>query len=121
MAVSGVLLLAFLVFHLLHLTLRVVGPVADPLRDAAGRVDVYAMIQGGFSDPLIAGLYLAAMALLALHLVHAIEALFQTLGFNHDSYQPLIRFVAPVLSLLIAGGFAAIPLLVFGGVLAEGG
>lgn len=117
MAVSGGLLLVFLIFHLLHLTLRAVGPLADPLRDAAGRVDVYGMVQAGFSDPLIAGIYLCAMALLALHLVHAIEALFQTLGFNHDSYQPMIRFLAPALSLLIAGGFAAVPLLVISGAL----
>ena len=39
----------------------------------------------------------------------------QTLGFNHDSYQTLIRVLATLLTLLIVGGFAAIPLLVIGG------
>ena len=117
MPVSGLLILAFLVFHLLHLTLRSVGPVVDPLLDDAGRVDIYGMLILGFGEPWIVTVYLAAMAVLGLHLLHAIEALFQTLGFNHDSYQPLIRVLAPALSLLITGGFAAIPLLVTGGLI----
>jgi len=120
MALSGLLLLAFLVFHLLHLTVRVVGPVVQPLLDEAGRVDVYGMIVLGFSDPALVAVYLLAMAVLGLHLVHAIEALLQTLGFNHESYQPMIRFLAPALTLLIVGGFAAIPLLVITGTLGGG-
>jgi len=121
MVVSGLLLLAFLVFHLLHLTARVVAQSGNPLLDDAGRVDVYGMLVAGFSQPLIVTIYLGAMALLGLHLVHAIEGMFQTLGFNHDSYQTLIRVLAPLLTLLIVGGFAAIPLLVIGGHLHGGG
>ncbi|MDJ0738720.1 MAG: succinate dehydrogenase cytochrome b subunit [Gammaproteobacteria bacterium] len=120
MPVSGGLLLAFLVFHLLHLTVRTVGPMVEPLHDGSGRVDVYGLLVAGFSEPWIAAVYVAAMVLLGLHLVHAIEALFQTLGFNHDSYQPLIRVLGPALALLIAGGFASIPLLVLVGVIGGG-
>jgi len=115
MLFSGLLLLGFVLFHLAHLTLRAVGPIAEPLHDASGRVDVYAMLVTSFSDPLTTGVYLGAMALLGLHLLHAIEGLFQTLGFNHESYQPLIRLLAPALALVIVSGFAAIPLLVIGG------
>jgi succinate dehydrogenase / fumarate reductase, cytochrome b subunit len=120
MVFSGLLLLAFLIFHLFHLTGRVVGPVAQPLHDSAGRVDVYGMLLAAFSEPWIAAVYLSAMALLGLHLLHAIEGLFQTLGFNHESYQALIRFIAPALTLLIVGSFAAIPLLVLSGYLGAG-
>jgi succinate dehydrogenase / fumarate reductase cytochrome b subunit len=120
MVVSGGLLLLFVVFHLLHLTVRAVGPEIEPLLDGAGRVDVYGLILASFSQPLYAGIYLAAMLILGLHLVHAVESLFQTLGFNHESYQPLIRVLAPVLTLLIVAGFAAIPLLVLGGVVGGG-
>ncbi len=121
MLLSGLLLLAFLIFHLLHLTTRSVGPVVQPLFDGAERVDVYGMILLGFSEPWIAALYLVAMALLGLHLVHAIEAMFQTLGFHHESYQPFVRLFAPLLSLLIVSGFAAIPLLVLSGSIAGTG
>ena len=120
MLFSGLLLLAFVVFHLLHLTVRVVGPVVQPLLDGAGRVDVYRMIVLSFNDPMLAAVYLLAMAALGLHLVHAIGALLQTLGFNHESYQPIIRVLAPALTLLVVGSFAAIPLLVITGTLGGG-
>mgnify|MGYP001815384012 FL=1 len=115
MLFSGLSLFGFLVFHILHLTVRSIGPEPATAMDAAGRVDVYARVLAGFSDPLIATVYLAAMGLLGLHLLHAVESLFQTLGFNHESYQGIIRVMAPVVSLLIAAGFALIPLLVLTG------
>jgi succinate dehydrogenase / fumarate reductase cytochrome b subunit len=121
MVLSGGVLLAFVVFHLLHLTVRVVGPDVEPLLDPAGRVDVYGLVMASFSQPVYSAIYLAAMLFLGLHLVHAVEGLFQSLGFNHESYQPFIQVFAPVLSLLIVAGFAAVPLLVLTGVLAGGG
>ena len=62
--------------------------------DDAGRIDVYGMLVVGFSQPLIVAVYLGAMGLLGMHLVHANEGMFQTLGFNHDSYQTLISVLA---------------------------
>jgi succinate dehydrogenase / fumarate reductase cytochrome b subunit len=121
MRISGGLLLVFLVFHILHLTVRNVGPVVEPLHDASGRVDVYGMLILGFCEPWLVAIYVAAMLMLALHLVHAVESLFQTLGFNHDSYQPLIRVLAPLVGLVIAGAFAAIPLLIYAGFIGAGG
>jgi succinate dehydrogenase / fumarate reductase cytochrome b subunit len=121
MVLSGALVLAFVVFHLLHLTLGAVGPEVDAMVDGAGRVDVYARVVASFREPWLVGLYVGAVLLLGLHLVHAIEGLFQTFGFNHESYQGLIRFLAPALSLLIVAGFAAIPLLVLGGVIGAAG
>ncbi len=121
MVLSGAVVLVFVVFHLLHLTAGVVGPDFSAMVDAAGRIDVYQRVVSSFRDPLLAGLYIVAMLLLGLHLVHAIEGLFQTLGFNHESYEPLIRFLAPVLSLLIVAGFAAIPVLVLAGMIGGAG
>lgn len=120
MLVSGLLVLAFLAFHLLHLTLGAVGPAAG-LTDPAGRADVYGRVVASFSDPLFAALYLTAMAVLALHLLHATESFVQTFGFNHESYQGAVRFIAPLLALCIAAGFAAVPFLVLTGVLPGGG
>ncbi len=120
MLLSGALLLLFLVLHLLHLTVGAVGPDFSRLVDEAGQADVYARVVVSFSDPLIAGLYLFAMAMLAFHLVHAVESLFQTLGYNHESYQAMIRFLAWALTAIIVAGFAAVPLLVLTGVIGAG-
>ncbi|MCB1774629.1 MAG: succinate dehydrogenase cytochrome b subunit [Gammaproteobacteria bacterium] len=118
---SGLAILVFVVFHLLHLTLRWVGPEPARLHDAAGRIDVHALLISGFSHPFVAGVYLVAIGLLALHLVHALQGMVQTIGFNHESYQPLVRGFTIVISLTIAAGFASIPLLVLSGMLGAGG
>lgn len=121
MLLSGILVLAFLIFHLLHLTARVAGPDLSGLVDHQGRIDVYAGVVASFSDPLLAGLYLGALLLLGLHLLHAVESLFQTFGFNHESYEALIRILAPAVTLLIVAGFATVPLLVLTDMLPHGG
>jgi succinate dehydrogenase / fumarate reductase cytochrome b subunit len=117
MLITGTLVLGFLIYHLLHLTLGLTGPDFTPLVDAQGQVDVYARVVTSFRDPLIAALYLGAMTLLGLHLTHAIPSLLQTLGFNHESYEPLIQVLAPLLAWVVALGFATVPLLVQLGVL----
>jgi len=118
---SGLTILGFVGFHLLHLTLRWIGPQPAQLMDAADRIDVHALLITGFSDPLIASIYLFAILLLAMHLVHALQSMVQTLGFNHESYQPLIRLLTVVVSLSIAAGFASIPLLIQFGMLGSVG
>jgi succinate dehydrogenase / fumarate reductase cytochrome b subunit len=118
MLLSGIAILAFVVFHLLHLTLRVVGPQVDAPLDAAGRVDVYQLVIAGFNQPLITAVYLLAIALLGMHLAHAVQSLVQTLGFNHESYQPHVRLLTLVVSLSIVAGFASVPILVQSGVIA---
>lgn len=120
MLLTGVLVLGFLVLHLFHLTTGWIGPDVSHLVDAEGRTDVYARITTSFSDPLTAGAYLAAMLLLGLHLIHAVESLFQTFGFNHESYAGLIGVLAPTLTVLIVAGFATVPLLVLVGIIPQG-
>lgn len=121
MLFSGLMVLVFVILHLLHLTVRALGPSVDPLYDAAGRIDVYALVVAGFNDPLTAALYLVAMLFLGLHLAHAMQSLVQTLGFNHEVYQPLVRLLAATLTALIVLGFASIPLMVQLNVLHAGG
>lgn len=113
MLVSGLFVLAFLIYHLLHLTLGVVDPASHALLDAQGRPDVFGRVVAGFRQPWLAGIYLAALALLGLHLNHAVQSLFQTLGFNHESYQALIQFGSPALSLVLVLGFGSVPGLIW--------
>ncbi len=113
---TGLLVLAFLIYHLLHLTAGVVDPAHSTLMDASGRPDVYARVVESFRQPWIAGTYVAALLLLGFHLNHAILSLLQTLGFNHESYQTFIRVFAPTLTVLLVAGFISVPLSVLLGV-----
>ena len=103
--VGGVILLAFIIFHLLHFTTGTLHPLFD-VHDAYGNVVI------GFSVPAVVVFYLVAMAALALHLHHGVWSLFQTLGWSHPHVNPLRRRVATLLSILIPVGFSVIVLAV---------
>lgn len=102
---GGVVLLAFIIFHLLHLTTGTLHPEFDPN-------DVYSNIVVGLSVPAVALFYLLAMASLALHLHHGVSSLFQTLGANHPHVNPARRRLAILLAVVVPVGFASIPVAV---------
>src|SRR4051812_2201809 len=70
MLVSGLILLAFIIYHLLHFTVQVQGiNLAHTnfitLEDAKHRHDIYNMIVIGFSQPVVAIFYIISMGLLS--------------------------------------------------------
>src|SRR6186713_2532779 len=95
---GGVLLLVFIVFHLLQLTLGVVHP-------RFAHLDPYNNVVVGLSNPLIAGFYVVAMLALALHLHHGIWAAVRTLGAARPSAHPLKRTLSMVIAIIVAAGF----------------
>lgn len=86
MAWTGLALLAFLAFHILHFTAGLIDPQAFHLVDPEGRVDAYTMFVRGFQQPAIYGVYLAGVALLAAHLGHGAASWLQSLGLRHPKY-----------------------------------
>lgn len=105
MRIGGVVLVLFIVFHLLHLTVGSLHPAHSP-------TDVYNNVMIGLSVPAVAVFYVVAMASLGMHLHHGVWSLFQTLGWNHPHINPLRRRVATVLAVVVALGFAAVPVAV---------
>lgn len=105
MLFSGVLVLAFIVYHLLHLTVGLTNPEHYNLHEVLDvatqtwvrsdnqaliarlpqemvRHDVFSMTVRGFMNPLVAGAYVVAMVLLAMHLSHAVSSMLHTLGLS---------------------------------------
>ncbi|MAD61845.1 MAG: succinate dehydrogenase [Myxococcales bacterium] len=109
---GGVIVLLFIAYHLLHLTVG--APVAG-YEIVHGKV--YANVVHGFSNPAIAGFYILAQVCLGLHLFHGTWSLMQTLGLNHNKYNPLRRNIATGVSLLITIGNISIPVSVLTGLL----
>ncbi|MCX6918371.1 MAG: succinate dehydrogenase cytochrome b subunit [Verrucomicrobia bacterium] len=112
MPYSGVVILAFLIFHLLHFTFRQI---------ALGGVDfgdnVYKMVIAGFAQPAVAVFYIVSMILLCLHLSHGISSVFQTLGLRNERWRSRLDCVASLYAWLVALGFISIPLAVLSGYL----
>lgn len=113
---SGVILLAFIIYHLLHFTALAIDPGFAHLHDAQGRHDVYRMVVLGFSHPLVSLFYIFSMALLCLHLSHGVSAMFQSLGLKNKAYGTLIDRFALAAAVIIFLGYSSIPVAVLLGI-----
>ena len=116
MALSGLMVLCFIIFHLLHFTAQKIDPSYLTLHDAKGRHDVYRMMILGFQNKAASAFYLVGVGLLAMHLNHGIGSLFQTLGLNSAKLRPLWEKGGVAFSWLIFLGYASIPVAVLTGV-----
>lgn len=121
MALTGSLVIAFVAFHLAHLTFGTVLPENHALADASQRPDVYTAVIRGFQNPWIAATYVLAIVLLGLHLLHGAASLFQTFGVNHESYTGLLRYGSYLLVAIIVTGYCSIPTLIYLGFLPAAG
>ena len=115
---TGLLLLAFLVYHLLQFTVRITPDIVLGT-DAKNRVDVFTMVFSSFRITPIALVYVAAMVTLFLHLSHGIQSIFQTIGLNNDKTMPQFGMLGKLLSALFLVGYSAIPVLILAGILAK--
>ena len=120
MLLSGLMVLCFIIYHLLHFTVQVpavnmVDKDFAKLTDTMGRHDVYRMMILGFSNPVASVFYIIGVALLALHLNHGIMSMGQTLGLNTGKVRSLWEKGGPALAWLIFLGYASIPVAVYAG------
>ena len=106
---TGVVILAFIIFHLLHFTARVTPGVVQGV-DALGRFDVFTMVVSAFKNFGISAVYVIAMAALFLHLAHGIQSFFQTMGWNTDRTQCTISTIGKAVAFILLAGYAVIPL-----------
>jgi len=118
--VSGLVVLAFIVYHLAHFTVLLpgingVGDFSTLKTVLHGETvpDVYAMMILGFQVWWVALFYLIAQALLFVHLGHGLAAMFQSLGLRNHVWSPRIRLFAKVASLAIFIGYVSIPAAIY--------
>lgn len=114
--VSGLIILMFVVYHLLHFTFGAVDPQFLRYEDYLGRHDVYQMMVVGFSNPFASAFYIVSMGLLCLHLSHGVSSTFQSLGLKRRAYVVAIDRLASLSALVIFLGNCAIPVAVLAGV-----
>ena len=105
---SGPIIAAFVVYHLLHFTVGSAHPAFDA-------TDVYRNVVLGFSEPVVAGVYILANAMLAFHLKHGLWSWFQTLGLAHPAYNPWRKHFATGLAGLVLLGNVSMPVAVLAG------
>jgi succinate dehydrogenase / fumarate reductase, cytochrome b subunit len=104
---SGPIVLAFIIFHLLHLTAGYIHPGAAYIEG-----DVYHNVVSGFQVWWVSLSYIVAISLLGLHLRHGLWSMFQTLGIHQPQYTVRFKKAAMVIALLITLGYISIPISV---------
>lgn len=115
MLVSGLIVAAFVVYHLLHYTVKVESLNGTPvpfhqLREPdTGYADVYAMMVAGFRVWPVSLFYAVGVTLLCFHLSHGIAAMFQSLGLRNPVYAPLIGKLARTVAVVLLAGYLSIP------------
>lgn len=115
---GGFLLLAFIIFHLLHLTTRQIDPAGWATRmDTAGRYDIYGNVVASFRIWWVSAIYLVAMVLLGMHLWHGVWSFGRSLGVAKPSDHPLRRRIAPILAVVLWLGFSIVPIAVLAGMI----
>jgi len=108
MMLSGPVIALFVIGHLLHLTTGTIHPQFVELR-------AYENVVIGFSNPIASGLYIVAMILVGFHLSHGIWSMFQSMGFSHPRYTPMLKKFSGIFAWVLIAGFIAVPIAVLAG------
>jgi succinate dehydrogenase / fumarate reductase cytochrome b subunit len=105
---SGVIILFFVIYHLLHFTFGTVHP-------SFVEGDVYHNFVTGFQSVPVSIAYIVAMIFLGLHLRHGVWSMFQTLGVSHPRYIRWAHVGAWIFALIVVVGNCSFPIAVLAG------
>lgn len=114
MPMTGLILLSFIIFHILHFTAQITHPEYQDLKTTLdGNVvhDVYTMVAIGFSPAhwYVSLFYIISVGLLCSHLSHGVSSMFQSLGLRNEQWRYRLDKLAKAYGWLIFIGFASIP------------
>jgi len=99
MPYTGILLLAFIIFHLINFHF------VDKTNTT-----IYQIVHQTFENPIYVVIYILAMIVAAVHVSHGLWSAFQTIGANHLKYMPFIMALGIIFSLAVGFGFGIIPI-----------
>ena len=115
MGILGTIVLTFIVIHMKNFWWEYHYSNLPVYTLVNGDVvkNLYLLVINAFKSKYYVILYVTCMGAIGYHLWHGFESAFQTLGLRHKKYTPFIRAFGKTFSVLIAAGFAAIPLYVY--------
>ena len=134
MRMSGIILLAFIIFHIAHYTARIVPgkeynqQIADVALVKHGEpvlhngevvmtFNVNDMMIAGFHVWWVSAFYIIATGLLCMHLTHGVSSMFQTVGLRNQLWRARLDRFALIYGVVVFLGFAVIPVAAMTGIL----
>jgi succinate dehydrogenase / fumarate reductase cytochrome b subunit len=122
---TGLIILCFIIFHLLDLTVGAKGVASKSfsgkatytLEDGEVVTNAYQNLIGSFERPAVAAFYIITMVLIAIHLSHGIWSIINDFGGTASRTRSVFLVLAGLIALVIVIGNASIPLAVLAGVI----
>jgi succinate dehydrogenase / fumarate reductase, cytochrome b subunit len=118
MALLGTLILFFLIIHMgdfwgkMKLGVLSKKGYAD-FNNGEPVYDLYQRVAEAFTNPFLVGVYVIGQVVLFFHLSHGFQSAFQTLGWNHPKYMPIIKGIGTLYAILVPALFALIPIIFY--------
>jgi succinate dehydrogenase / fumarate reductase cytochrome b subunit len=112
MIITGIMIMLFLGLHFYDFwvpeinTKFIVGDMSG--LNAHGEFRYFEELQHKFIDPIRVGIYVISFIFLSLHLLHGFQSTFQSAGFNHNKYTPIIKKLGYLYAIIIPLGFVVI-------------
>jgi len=103
---TGGIILVFLITHLATLWVTFNFGME-------GTHHYYDVVVATFQSLPVAIAYVIVMLVLGFHINHGFQSAFQTFGWYHKKYTPLVEFIGTAYAIIFAVGFAAIPIYFF--------
>lgn len=114
MAILGTLVLLFLVLHLSDFWYYTMfGELEKVEYDTAVVADLYSRVVMKFSSLWYVLVYVTLMVFLGLHLSHGFYSAFQTMGWRHPKYTPVIKTISILFAILVPALFASMPVYIY--------
>ena len=110
MAWLGIVIFIFLMIHMYQFWLQMkLGNL--PMANIEGKEvkDLYTIVAAAFSNPMYVVFYVLSMIVVGYHLVHGFQSAFQTIGWNHPKYSPIIKGIGVAYAIVVPLLFAVIP------------
>jgi succinate dehydrogenase / fumarate reductase cytochrome b subunit len=107
---GGVIILAFVIFHILDLTL---GAVNSEGHDA----EPYDRLLASFQNPVVTAFYAISVILVGMHLRHGIWSATQTLGQSNRRREVTVNYAATAIATVLTIGFLLTPFAVLFGLI----
>ena len=111
---TGIIVLAYLVWHLLDFTFGTVNAVGTESTFVRG--EVYNNVVRSLDRPVVAAFYVIANILLGIHLFHGAWSIFQSLGWNNPRFNNWRRGFATGFATIIVVGNVSFPIAVIAGI-----
>ena len=111
---TGIIVLAYLVWHLLDLTFGTVNAVGTDGEFVRG--EVYNNVVRSLDRPVVAAFYIVANILLGIHLFHGAWSFFQSLGWNNPRFNAWRRGFAVGIATVVVVGNVSFPVAVLAGI-----